>query len=221
MTTVKLIECLNTWQGEGPDSGKRMLLCRFKNCNRVCKWCDTLVKMRVSQEAEFTMLNLQKIIDENKCGLMITGGEPTFGDHYFDTKNLLTELKYPLANVESNGYMLKDLINEVKSMKPIRFIYSPKFFNEEELQTEIDRTKDLINDIKYGTVTIKLVYQNIDIIERYLEFIEEFEINGKVFLMPEGDTREKLISNSSMTFDAAEKYRLGFSSRDHIIYGFV
>lgn len=221
MTTVKLIECITTWQGEGIDAGKRMLLCRFKYCNRICNWCDTLVKMRVHQEASYELHQLQSLIDKHKCGLMITGGEPTFEDQYWQTKNMLTELIYPYANVESNGYNLKDLMDVIPRVKPITFIYSPKFFNEDELLLEIDRTKYLINDIKDGRSIIKLVYQNNDVIHNYLEFLETLSINDKIFLMPEGITREKLIENAAITFDAAETYKVGFSSRDHIIYEFI
>ena len=39
--------------------------------------------------------------------------------------------------------------------------------------------------------------------------------------MPEGKTREELINNSPKVFDVAEKYKTNFSSRDHIIYGFI
>ncbi len=49
---VRAIEVFITYQGEGPDSGQRMLLVRYKRCNRNCPWCDTEVKMRISHEFE-------------------------------------------------------------------------------------------------------------------------------------------------------------------------
>ena len=218
MGTVKLIECITTWQGEGCDAGKRMILCRFKKCDRVCKWCDTLVKMRVQQEADYSVEQLQEIIQVEKCGLMITGGEPTFDIQYFSTMELLSKLSYPYANVETNGYKLKELSEVVPKVKPVKFVYSPKFFKEEELDIEIARTQQVFNDPR---VIIKLVYQNNFLIHDYLDFLKELKINWKVFLMPEGTTRELIIENAAETFDAAEKYQVGFSSRDHIIYGFV
>jgi len=48
---VKLIENFVSWQGEGPDSGKTMIILRFKTCDRNCSWCDTTVKMRITAEA--------------------------------------------------------------------------------------------------------------------------------------------------------------------------
>jgi len=45
--------------------------------------------------------------------------------------------------------------------------------------------------------------------------------NQRVWLMPMGTNRADLIRNSCSVFDACEKYDLNFSSRDHIIFGFV
>lgn len=220
---IKGIECINTFQGEGPQRGYRMLLFRFKYCDRVenknpCKYCDTLVKMRVQQEAEYSIDLLQKIIDKEKIGILITGGEPAYGDQYYSTIEMLTKLNYPYANVETNGHRLKDLLDVVPKIHPVKFIYSPKFFTEEELDAEIERTPYVFHDPR---VIVKLVYQNNILVHDYLYFLKENEMNWKVFLMPEGTTREKIIENAAETFDAAEKYKVGFSSRDHIIYGFV
>jgi len=218
MDTVKGIECTSTLQGEGPDMGKRMLLFRFKYCNKSCPWCDTLVKMRIQQEAEFSLGPLQDIINEQKLGLLITGGEPTFQKHIDDSLKLLNYLNYPLANVESNGYHLIDLINQVTPDKKVKYIYSPKIFNENDLLKEMDVTKKL-RDIK--NLYIKIVFENNDLIRHYLGFLSNLDINNKVYLMPEGIDRETLIRNSPEVFDMTEKYKFNFSSRIHLIYGFI
>ena len=56
MSKIKLIENFLSFQGEGPDSGRIMMILRFKRCNRVeagtpCYYCDTRVKMRISMQA--------------------------------------------------------------------------------------------------------------------------------------------------------------------------
>jgi hypothetical protein len=43
----------------------------------------------------------------------------------------------------------------------------------------------------------------------------------RVWLMPKGTTRVDLIRNAGPVFDACEKYNFNFSSRSHIIFGFV
>lgn len=225
--SVKLIECIrNTWQGEGINSGQRFTLLRGKYCNRRCKWCDTLVKMRISQEAEYRISDIQKILDEERTNLMISGGEPTFEKHFDDTFELLTQLKYEKANVESNGYLLYHLDELLPdSLSNIKLMYSPKIFSDKELKQEIDKTIKLF---PLERVYIKVVYEDNELIHEYLKLLSDLMLidniknkNSKIWLMPEGTTREALIRNSQQVFDICEQYKFNFSSRNHIIFGFV
>lgn len=222
----KVINCIETivsWQGENQDSGKRMFILRFKRCNRIeagkgCRWCDTKTKLRISAEYSITLNEIQKILDKEKCGILITGGCPTYSTNFNQTLLMLNNLKYSIANVESNGHRLIELVKLSNLDKPINFSYSPKIFTLDELHTEIEKSKELS---KYSNVYFKIVYEDNELINQYLDFVETLEINPRVFLMPEGETREKLIKNSPVVFDAAELYKFNFSSRNHIIYGFI
>ena len=151
---VKLIECIRTWQGEGIDSGKRMLLCRFKHCNLNCHFCDTLTKMRISREGEYELKDLQSEIHRHKLGIMITGGEPTFGLQYEESLLLLNKLDYTIANVESNGYQLKELIEATSESKDANFMFSPKIFDQKSLDIAVDKTRDLL---EFDNLYIKIV----------------------------------------------------------------
>ena len=221
--SVKLIEVFNTWQGEGPDSGKAMLILRFKTCNLHCPWCDTKVKMRITPEAEYPLEQLQEILNETGSGILVTGGEPTVNRHFWDTVLLLNDLDYPIANIESNGYQLYNLMKEISRDKPINYIFSPKIFNLEDAGFAKRTATDIFSMFK-ERVYIKLVYEpgNEDL-EYFMKWLNESALipNQSVFLMPEGTNRADLIKNSAKVFDAAEQYKFNFSSRDHIIYGFV
>jgi len=223
MKSVRLIENFRSFQGEGPDMGTGMLILRFKTCNLKCPWCDTSVKMRISAEAPYLLSDIQKQIDDTNCGLLITGGEPTVPKHYDEALALLNKLEYPIANVESNGYKLAQLILSTSKTKNVKFMYSPKIFTVEDYNAAVDRTKDLLD---FDNVYIKVVYEDRALVTEYLETLSH--IIGKdrfasrrVWLMPEGTNRSTLIKNSGEVFDVAEKYKFNFSSRSHIIYGFV
>lgn len=223
MDKVKLIECINTFQAEGPDSGKRMLICRFKYCNRVCPWCDTLVKMRVEQEGNYDLTELQTILDKEKTGLLITGGEPTLDtkphSQFESTALMLNELNYPIANVETNGYALQELIPQVKRHKYVRYIYSPKFFKDSELAAV---KSDVENYLNVGNVCLKIVCEDTSNMVDFLEHLNDIGFdNSRIYLMPQGKTRDELLRNSPIVFDMAEEYKFNFSSRQHIIYDFV
>lgn len=220
--TVKLIENFVSWQGEGPDSGKPMIILRFKTCNLNCPWCDTSVKMRISAEAPYQLSDIQKTISEKNAGLLVTGGEPTVPKHFDECVSLLNELVYPVANVETNGYKLLELIDAVDKKKPVKFIYSPKIFTADDVKLAFSLTKSIF---KYDNVHVKVVYQKSLLIDAYLDYLKAnlpaLGWNHRLWLMPEGTNRSDLIRNAGPVFDACEKYGAGFSSRGHIIFGFV
>lgn len=228
MEAVKLIENFVSWQGEGPDSGRRMLILRFKTCNKKCPWCDTSVKMRITAEAPHKISDIQTSIYENKAGIMVTGGEPTVDRHFDECLSLLNDLVYPLANVESNGFRLDQLIDGVDPKKVVHYIYSPKIFTDADYDVAIEFIHRVA--IRNPNVSIKLVYDGSKIMEDFMEELNtglniqsfsQFLNSQKVWVMPEGTTGSQLIRNSEKVFDICEKYNFNFSSRNHIIYGFV
>ena len=168
---------------------------------------------------------MDKIYNFNKTrsGILVTGGEPTVPKHYDDTRMLLALLDYPIANVESNGYNLEQLVKDVPGSKNIHFMYSPKIFSREDYDVAMEKTEYFMN---FPNVYIKIVYEEEALIKAYCGYVsgllKDYPGNEhKVWLMPEGVTRADLIRNSTAVFDACERYRFNFSSRSHIIYGFV
>lgn len=222
---INLIENFVSWQGEGPDSGQAMIILRFKNCNLNCPWCDTKVKMRISAEAPYSLDEIQETIIRTRSGLLITGGEPTLDKYLDDTVSLINDLDYPIANVESNGHQLLELIKRSDPTKNVHFMYSPKIFSDDDLETARNRTALLLNAYP-DQAYVKVVYEDRPEIVQYCEWLSTYLGNDvsrfdKIWLMPEGTNRADLISNAGRVFDVCEKYRFNFSSRSHIIFGFV
>ncbi len=223
MQNIKLVENFKSFQGEGPDCGKSMLILRFKYCDRVenkkpCNFCDTILKMRITNESESKIEDIQKIIDNTSSGILITGGETTYEIHIENCISLINNLNYPIANIETNGYDIQKLLSKIDKNKNVKVIYSPKFFNNDELSKEIDKTKQIYRDKR---IYIKIVAEEKDIIRRYLRNIQNLNINDRVYLMPQGKTRKELISNSPIVFDLADEFNMNFSSRDHIMFDFI
>lgn len=225
LKTVRLIECMNwSWQGEGENRGKKTLILRFKRCNRNCWFCDTKVKMKVMEEAEYSISDIQTMVNENNLQVMITGGEPTYNNNLLGTILLLNKIDCEKFEVETNGFQLERLISEVKTKKNVTYVLSPKLFNTDDL----DFYKNLVNVIKDNdNVIIKFVVEPLKSITyphgtTFLDYLKEIKFNtNKLWLMPEGKTREELLLNSPRVFDLCEKYSANFSSRDHVIYDFV
>lgn len=219
MQKIRIIENFITWQGESLHTGQRMLLLRFKTCNRTCKFCDTQVKLRVSQEFDFPLKEIQKIVNEEKCGLLISGGEPTFSDNLDQTVSVINKIKTHIYDVETNGVGLEELIKRVNKNKNVYYILSPKLFNQTDL-IGYKRLTELIRNNK--RVQIKIVTEDRPEIHQYLDFLRDTNFDmTRVWCMVEGTTKEELLSHAGFVFDMAEKYKCNFSSREHIIYGFV
>jgi organic radical activating enzyme len=178
--------------------------------------------MRISAEAPHKLSDIQTSILDNRAGILVTGGEPTIPRHFDEAVSLLNNLKYPIANVESNGMQLEALIQETEdSPNTIHFMYSPKFFAREDFDTAVIKTQNLL---KYPNLFIKVVYEDRSPVIEYLEWLSgiiTIQQANRVWLMPEGVTRADLIRNSEEVFNACEKYKFNFSSRSHIIFGFV
>jgi organic radical activating enzyme len=231
MKTVRLLELINyTWQGESVDSGKKMLLLRFKRCNRAhgylekngltaCSFCDTIVKMQVMQEANYNIKDIQLMIDENNLGCLISGGEPGFGFNLQSTIDIVNLTKSYLYNIETNGCNLEKMIEGINKNKNVTYVLSPKLFTDEDFSFY----KNLIENIKDNDkVIIKLVTENRPEIHQFLDFLKETKFNtNRIWLMPQGKSKDELIKNAPFVFDMCEKYSANFSSRDHVIYDFI
>lgn len=230
---IKLVEIFPSFQGEGVDTGKKMVILRFKYCNRIyennaCKFCDTIQKLNTLEEKEYSIKDIQKVIDNFGLGtgILLTGGEPTANisnsnhDIYNFSSSLfiLKNLRYEIANVESNGFKLLELVEKSPTDKNINFIYSPKVFNLNEL---IETRRKINFMINIESIKFKIVYQKSDLIYNILDYLSEHNLHSRVFLMPEGKTRDELINNSEETLKAVNKYKFNFSSRIHIIHNFT
>jgi organic radical activating enzyme len=222
LNQIKVCECIITHQGEGCNSGVRVLLLRFKECSRKipCYFCDTQEKLNNSKEFLMTIQELQNLLDNFKVGLLISGGEPSLttenNDNFFQTILMLNSLKYHTANVESNGFKLIELIEKVNNSN-VNFMYSPKIFSENGLNEEIEKSKVLI---KHPNVFFKIVFPGDINVENYLKYISFLGINDRIFLMPEGKTKDSILKSAKDTLKACKIYQVNFSSRDHIIYDF-
>jgi molybdenum cofactor biosynthesis enzyme MoaA len=176
--------------------------------------------MRISVETELSLEKIQEIVNEEKCGIMITGGEPTFDENLNNVINLINKIDCNLFNVETNGYNLLSLIERVNPNKNVHYSLSPKLFTKEDFEFYAD----LIKKIKHNvTVFLKIVYEeDKPIIITFLNFLQSINFdNQRIFFMPEGKTKDEILNHASIVFDAAERYKVNFSSREHIIYSFI
>lgn len=233
---IPLIEFIPTWQGEGPNAGKRMLLIRYKNCNRKCVFCDTQTKMQVPE----TLYSLNDI-DNEVCfyrNIMITGGEPTMRtptiNNLQNTIDILNYCLFDFADVETNGLNLIELLFAVQKIehdnpsKEINVSWSPKFADVHDIEGNLETIRNMQAGIPYAGINIPLMkFPNMKLVisdDLAKEFLEAainlgFDRN-KIFLMPLGTNLEEIQNSFKGVTELAEKHNCHISSRLHLIHNF-
>lgn len=220
--SIKLIELMNSWQGEGPDSGRQMLIARFKYCNRHCYYCDTQVKMNCSTEGTYSIDDINESLEKTR-GLMITGGEPTFesdkNDNFKQTLLMLNECEYEIANVETNGYKLLELLVQAPDNKNIRYMFSPKVFNGEDCDVA---TEIFTKTINYPNVFYKIVVDRNEHSTRFIKYISnKLSSRSRIYLMVLGSSKEEITKNFVRCIDLADECNCNMSVRLHILCDFI
>lgn len=231
---LKLVELLNTYEGEGKHQGQRITLLRFKLCSMKCPFCDTVEKMK-EVEKEYDYSYIYNFANTTGHFYMITGGEPTlYKDECINYINYVLEKnkylkKEPFFSFESNGFKLKILIDElnsvVKQYNPnfytnCLFYYSPKFLNTDDFKKNIDTCYELS---VYPNVYLKILASE-EYREMNFEFLKTILSNGfyfkHIYIMPIGDTPEKMKDNFKYAMELCDEFNLSFSSRLHIMHNF-
>lgn len=234
---IPLIEKVITWQGEGCNTGKRMMLVRFKYCSCHCPFCDTWTKMDDLHEEIFSINDVAKdMIDHSVENLMITGGEPTLCNNKrtdglksnFDaTVDMLTYIPYEYADIETNGYNIEDLLHKVikiqqfQETKKINISYSPKFFKDEDVNIALNKCRYLSLYEKHFPV-VKVVVADERSINFARTLIKENIYNPNyLYLMPLGCTREEIQKSFPDVVKLATELKCNVSGRMHLSYDFV
>ena len=233
--SIKLVELANTWQGEGNDTGRQMLIVRFKHCNMRCSFCDTIIKMNSSIEGSFSINDINNALEKTKA-LMITGGEPSYSNPEKGINNLeqtvamLKYCDYQTFNIETNGCNLEELIFEFQRTMNTRnaddcgswkgsISYSPKIFNQVSYDIELEKVKKFINK---PFLFIKMVADGRELSEK---FIKEISIltddRGKIYLMPLGTSSEEIAKNWEYCVNLADECNVNISTRMHIMHSFT
>ena len=221
---IKLVEVADTWQGEGPSTGRQMLIARFKHCNLHCQFCDTWIKMKTTTEGSYSINDINKALEKTR-GLMITGGEPTL--QVKDINNLDATLAmieyctYQTVNVETNGCNIEFLLDNLVYRKgqEVKIMYSPKVFTQKDYDVEVEKVKKVINN---PLVYMKIVADKCEISEKFIKEVSTIsEDKGKIYLMPLGITIDEITENWNYCIDLADATNTNISTRMHIMNQFT
>ena len=184
----KVSEIFHTIQGEGLHAGKPCVFLRFSGCNLwrspetpsvTCPWCDT---PQLHNSALYTREAILSSVDyvraSDKCGLVITGGEPFL---QLDTE-LLQELcaVFPWIDIETNGSVTPKVSSDFFEYHAGRVFIScsPKLPKLSQIVVKPDWFKILIPAKKM--LLSQLVEEGVDHNKVYLQPVEPLDEGGSL-----------------------------------------
>lgn len=216
---VKLSELFHSLQGEGPAAGRHAIFIRLSGCNRNCVSCDTPIKDRVEMTTVATVVsrveNYLKTYPYSR--VVFTGGEPFLQpDVISGIMDKLPALPY---DVETNGTISdrEELFQRFKIL-----VVSPKKDGFKTGRDRIDFFKKWIDISDRGAhnVFFKVVIGNLPWMwseGEIKDIIQYSKIDPqRLWVMPGGDTKQKLDITCRNTWKVASRLNCNYSDRLHI-----
>ncbi len=235
MTILAVNECFGpTIQGEGRSQGMPCIFLRMAACNLHCIWCDTPYtwnwtktpfkhpdkydpKKEIHKVKADDLLDQLKIFGEkfNIKFLVVTGGEPLL------QQARLVEVLSPLQKdgwwieVETNGTILP---SSSFAACVTQFNISPKLANAGDPEN-IRIIPKVLKELALGNKCFfKFVVKSYTDTEEIEALINRFKIPAeRVWLMPEGRTREELAVTEPIAAYVAKNKGWCYTDRRHIL----
>jgi 7-carboxy-7-deazaguanine synthase len=238
-----IIEAYVCVQTEGSRAGRPHFLVRTTGCTHRCYfgeggWCDSWYTSIHPEKGTWTLNAIKELFEANPQinHLMISGGSPTMHPELVDELiNIAKNMRGMYVTIETEGSHFIETNYKIDLVS-----LSPKFLNSQpKLGTKTPAGKDVDQKMidqhekfrnKYDVIKKMLDY-HLDyhfkpVVDRNEPFIwEQIEAfinlhnipNDKVWVMPAGDTFNKLQPNYAYVMEECIKRGYNFTGRAHIV----
>lgn len=201
-----LNEVFYSIQGEGLNVGKPAIFVRFGNCNLKCTWCDSKFTWAPGI-ADNTRMELSQLFEKIRAfdcrHIVITGGEPMLQQG--EIRAIRKEFPQYYIEVETNGSIAAQSIDEIDL-----FTVSYKTKNSGNSHYELK--------LRNEKCVYKFVVDSPADLDEIQDIVERYDLpREKVFLMPQGATREDVSSRHEMVIEACKEYGFRFSPRLQVL----
>lgn len=220
--TAILAEKFGSFQGEGPLTGQRCVFVRLSRCNLTCRWCDTKYTWDWTQykptevSERIPVPELVRWVSDQDVDLMvITGGEPML------QQSAMAALAAGVSDhvrvqVETNGTRVPEpVLVELVDL----WVVSPKLANSGMNYSLRIVPRALAAFTVTGRVAFKFVVTDPGAdFDEIAGLVRDFGL-GPVWVMPEGDTRERVLAGMDAIHAPAVARGWNVSTRLHILTG--
>lgn len=185
--TIPVIEVFGpTIQGEGPNTGLKVIFVRVAGCDFKCAWCDSKFAWNKKDATQYQPKQLSDdLIDlckkTNTDTVILTGGNPCLYDFLEVIDNLHNELIK--VNVETQGSILPDWLKYIDLL-----VISPKAPSSKMKDVSDEIHRFLVSENYSCDVAIKIpIFNDLDLkfAEEYYKFcqgLKRCDINIKFYL---------------------------------------
>lgn len=241
---INVTECIPVIQGEGKFTGYPSFLIRTSGCNLNCMFKDSLCD--ASKESWnhnnttnklFSLADIDSVIKQypHIKRVFITGGNPTLNVKMFLDIALVCRANDLEIHIEDNGTQFNEKFNwgniDFISLSPKlkNSIPTPGLFAKEigREVTEADKSfhvknyrniESLKKWIKRFDYQLKFVVSDSEELQEIEDLCNEIEADrSRVYLMPEGSTREQLESRRKWVYETCLKLGYNYTDRLHIL----
>lgn len=235
-------EIFHSIQGEGKNLGRPSVFVRTSLCNLHCHWCDTDYTwnwvgtpflhekdaepgcqkfVKKDWVAEVTAAEIaRKVLIFNCLNVVLTGGEPMM------QQPGLVDLMEKLRDENPNFFFEIETNGTLAAIEKLDFLanqynVSPKLANSGNPEKLRDKTRAMQFFSKSKKANFKFVIASPDDLSEVFFLLKKYKIAAeKVFLMPEGTSREKLAERREWLVEICKKHHFNYTDRLHIqIYG--
>lgn len=234
MLISEVYPCL---QGEGELIGTPSILIRTSGCNLRCQWgetkCDTpFTSWEPVGETLSVNEIMRRVVEADKYCVMryaiVSGGEPTLNE--LDLKELCSALKKANFHItiETNGTRFVDVKADLFSISPKLRSSVPigtkwESIHERE-RINIDTLHQLLSSydsyLKFVVASASDMIEVYDILKALANKDRAVDLTGRVYLMPEGRTKEEIELRQREVAELAQARGYRYSPRLHIdLYG--
>jgi len=227
----------DTLQGEGSTVGKLCSFIRYTGCHRECSWCDSKQTWKPGM-IETRKMSVQEQVDFLVAGkarrLIITGGEPLL----HQDKPYFQELIKALFSegfcfeVETEGTHAPNRFLAMAAHSGLQFNCSPKLklagmgdLSDEYAKklpfyvsaTSLSMLYGLGAIFKFVVVSADDVVEALALLHKAIPDSDTNQLRKRMYIMPEGVTREVQLERMLAVIDLAIEYGVNFSPRLHVL----
>ncbi len=242
---MNINETFQSFQGEGPNTGKPSIFLRLSGCNLKCVYCDTkytwlftektldnireMIPLEVheklgdvyyNKENETHQMTINELIEKfeeySAKNIVITGGEPLLQKKEINKLISHPYFKDYTFEIETNG-TIEPLDIQITNLQ---YNVSPKLSNSFN-KVETRYKPSILQKFSLENSVFKFVITELNDIEEINKIREEVKIpKSKVYLMPEAASDEELANKGKYIAELAIAHNFNYSHRLHIqFYG--